>query len=189
MSTSPPTGRDALLERVIAFFVENGVGDTSLRAVAAATSTSHRMLIYHFGSREGLLTAVVAQVWESQQAVMEELVDTHPGDPSGGAWLYWKMVADRDVLAPLVFEMSAQAMHEAPWKDTFTQGHEHMVQQVAERLVAFGEPRQRAFTLSRMCVAIMLGALWELRLTGDRTAADATVRTFLEAMWPSSAQD
>jgi AcrR family transcriptional regulator len=32
---------------------EHGVGEISLRAMAAALGTSHRMLIYHFGSREG----------------------------------------------------------------------------------------------------------------------------------------
>lgn len=185
MSATAPSGRDALLDRVITFLIENGVGDVSLRTVAAAAGTSHRMLIYHFGSREGLLTAVVTKIWQSQQENMEELADATPDDPRTGAWNYWTVVADRDALAPLVFEMSAQAMHGAPWKDSFTGGHQYMVEQVAERLVALGEPREKALSVSHMCVAVMLGALWELRLTGDRTTADTTVRAFLDTVWPS----
>ncbi|WP_402377296.1 TetR/AcrR family transcriptional regulator [Isoptericola rhizosphaerae] len=185
MSAAAPSGRDALLDRVIAFLIENGVGDASLRAVAAAAGTSHRMLIYHFGSREGLLTAVVTKVWQSQRETMEELADATPHDPKTGAWSYWTMVADHDALAPLVFELSAQAMHGAPWKDSFTDGLQVMVEQVGARLVAAGEPSEEALPTSRMCVAVMLGALWELRLTGDRTTADTTVRTFLDARWPT----
>jgi AcrR family transcriptional regulator len=43
-----------------------GIADLSQRQLAAAISTSHRMLIYHFGSREGLLVAVtlVAGRWD-----------------------------------------------------------------------------------------------------------------------------
>ncbi|GAA1968923.1 hypothetical protein GCM10009718_00610 [Isoptericola halotolerans] len=50
--------------------------------------------------------------------------------------------------------------------------------------MAVGEPHEEALPTSRTCVAVMLDALWELRLTGDRTTADTTVRAFLEARWP-----
>ena len=45
-----------------------GIGDRSLRDIAAAVGTSHRMLIHHFGSREGLLTEVVRTVEANQRA-------------------------------------------------------------------------------------------------------------------------
>ena len=41
------------------YVAEHGVGDLSLRGLAAALGTSHRMLSYHFGSREGLLIEVI----------------------------------------------------------------------------------------------------------------------------------
>ncbi|QYJ05848.1 TetR/AcrR family transcriptional regulator [Nocardioides panacisoli] len=173
------------MDRVIAVLVENGVGDASLRAVAAAAGTSHRMLIYHFGSREGLLTAVAEQLWRDQQQQLEELADATSNDPRTGAWKYWTRVADQSALAPLVFELSAQAMHEAPWKHSLTESHRHMVEELAARLESVGHARTVSLTTSRMCGALMLGALWELRLTGDREAADATVRAFIESTWPS----
>jgi hypothetical protein len=61
-----------------------------------------------------------------------------------------------------------------------------MVRDVADRLIAFGVDEPPAIVQARMCVAIMLGAVWELRLTGDRETADATVRAFLDATWPRS---
>ena len=49
--------REELLGKAIGWFAEHGVGETSLRTLAEGIGTSHRMLIYHFGSREGLLAA------------------------------------------------------------------------------------------------------------------------------------
>src|SRR5512142_2700669 len=55
--------KQQLLERALGYLAEHGIGDISLRELAAALGTSHRMLIYHFGSKEGLLVAVVRRFW------------------------------------------------------------------------------------------------------------------------------
>ena len=56
------TPRERLLDAAIEHFGRHGIGDTSLRGIAEAVGTSHRMLIYHFGSREGLLAEVTREV-------------------------------------------------------------------------------------------------------------------------------
>ena len=48
--------KDELIESLIAYLLENGLADLSLRPLAAGTGTSARLLIYHFGSKEDLLT-------------------------------------------------------------------------------------------------------------------------------------
>ena len=48
----------------------HGSSDLSLRELATAIGTSHRMLIYHFGSKEGLLVAVIQTVEEQQRDVL-----------------------------------------------------------------------------------------------------------------------
>ena len=53
------TARERLLAAAMEYVAEHGVGDLSLRGLAAALGTSHRMLSYHFGSREGLLIEVI----------------------------------------------------------------------------------------------------------------------------------
>lgn len=54
--------RERLLAAAVEHVAAHGVGDLSLRRLAAALGTSHRMLVYHFGSREGLLVEVVREV-------------------------------------------------------------------------------------------------------------------------------
>ena len=60
MTTSQ--ARDRLLGAAVEHALTEGIVDLSLREIAVGIGTSHRMLIYHFGSREGLLVAVVREV-------------------------------------------------------------------------------------------------------------------------------
>ena len=67
MARSPDLDRrQQLLEALIEEFAAGGIGDRSLREVAAAVGTSHRMLLHHFGSREDLLVAIVEGVERRQ---------------------------------------------------------------------------------------------------------------------------
>ena len=64
--------RDRLLAAAVRHALDAGIADLSLRQIAAAIGTSHRMLIYHFGSREGLLVAVTQAVEEQQRSLLLE---------------------------------------------------------------------------------------------------------------------
>ena len=51
--------RDRLLEEAVSYTLEHGLTTLSLRALAKPLGTSARMLIHHFGSRDGLIAAVL----------------------------------------------------------------------------------------------------------------------------------
>jgi len=65
--------RDDLLDRVSDHVLEHGLIGLSLRPVAAAVGTSDRMLIYHFTSRDAMVSAVVARTSERAVAQVEAL--------------------------------------------------------------------------------------------------------------------
>jgi AcrR family transcriptional regulator len=65
--------RDDLLDRVTDHVLAHGLIGLSLRPVAAAVGTSDRMLIYHFTSRDALVSAVVARTTERAVAEVESL--------------------------------------------------------------------------------------------------------------------
>src|SRR6185437_5731729 len=67
-----PRGR--LLEAAIDYIATRGVSDLSLRELAAAIGTSHRMLIHHFGSMEGLWVEVIRTVEQRQRDLLAEIV-------------------------------------------------------------------------------------------------------------------
>jgi AcrR family transcriptional regulator len=70
--------RDELLDRVTDYVLGHGLIGLTLRPLAAATGTSDRMLIYHFGSRDALVSAVVAR--STERAIVE--VEALPAAPS-----------------------------------------------------------------------------------------------------------
>lgn len=65
--------REDLLLRVTDHVLEHGLIGLTLRPVAAAIGTSDRMLIYHFDSRDALVSAVVAAATERAIAEVEAL--------------------------------------------------------------------------------------------------------------------
>ncbi|GAB2445608.1 hypothetical protein GCM10027062_27980 [Nocardioides hungaricus] len=60
--------REELLDQVTDHVLEHGLIGLTLRPVAAAIGTSDRMLIYHFGNRDGLVSAVVGRTGERAAA-------------------------------------------------------------------------------------------------------------------------
>jgi AcrR family transcriptional regulator len=73
--------RQRLLDRAVQYVAENGIGDVSLRQLAAALGTSHRMLIHHFGSKQGLWIEIVRAVEERQRGVLSDIIPD-PARPS-----------------------------------------------------------------------------------------------------------
>ena len=65
--------RDALLGRIIEHVAVNGLADTSLRELADEVGTSHRMLNYHFGGRDGLVAAIVEATESGQRRALADL--------------------------------------------------------------------------------------------------------------------
>src|SRR3954464_13862237 len=65
--------REELLERATDYVLVHGLIGLTLRPVAAAIGTSDRMLIYHFDSRDALVSAVVARTNERSMAAVEAL--------------------------------------------------------------------------------------------------------------------
>lgn len=65
--------REDLLDQVTDHVLAEGLIGLTLRPVAAAIGTSDRMLLYHFKSRDELVTAVVARTIRRAVAAVEEL--------------------------------------------------------------------------------------------------------------------
>lgn len=57
-----PRIREKLLEQAVDYVLTHGMGGVTLRPLAKALRTNARMLIYHFGSREGLMREILARL-------------------------------------------------------------------------------------------------------------------------------
>src|SRR6478609_9734763 len=107
--------RDRLLAAAVDHILEHGLGDLSLRELAAAIGTSHRMLIYHFGSKEGLFVEIIRAV----EAAQRDLVADFAADElsmTEAARAYWQQATDPSMWPQerLFFELYGQALQGRP---------------------------------------------------------------------------
>ncbi|MFB6889774.1 TetR/AcrR family transcriptional regulator [Kitasatospora sp. NPDC056327] len=80
-AADPASTRDRLLAAAERLFLQRGVGQVSVRAVNAEAGLNPGAVHYHFGSREGLVTALLGRellpLWQDRL----EAATLHPGAP------------------------------------------------------------------------------------------------------------
>ena len=163
--------RQELLDAVVDEFAVNGIGDRSLRDVAAAVGTSHRMLLHHFGSRNELLLAIVEEVERRQMGLLREL----PTEPAGAMAAMWADLR-RPELRPferLFFECYARGVQgEKPFA--------RMLPGAVDAWLADDKARSTDPALMRLGLAVARGLLLDLVGTEDDDGVDAAARAFID---------
>ena len=181
--------RERLLAAAMEHVAQNGVGDISLRGLATALGTSHRMLIYHFGSREGLLIEVIRAIEAQQRAALAELLLDEDAAPADTMRRMWRRLAD-PALWPnerLFFEIYAQALQGSPHAVPLLDGIVDLwVEPLTRIAVAQGRPEAEARAEARLGVAVTRGLLLDLLATQDRDAVDAAMEHYIAALAPPS---
>jgi AcrR family transcriptional regulator len=161
--------RQELLDAVVKECAANGIGDRSLRDVAAAVGTSHRMLLHHFGSRNELLLAIVEEVERRQRALLREL----PTEPVAAIAAMWADLR-RPELRPferLFFECYARGV----------QGEQPFARMLPGAVDAWlTEDGTTDPALVRLGLAVMRGLLLDLVATDDRRGVDAAAQAFAD---------
>lgn len=168
--------RRQLLDALVGEFAAGGIGDRSLRDVAAAVGTSHRMLLHHFGSREDLLLAIVEQVERRQMALVPDL----PIDLAEGFAAMWADLGRPELrqLERLFFECYSRA---AQGEKPFTRMVPGVVDGWLRKVEANAEvPYDGA--MARLGLAVTRGLLLDLVATNDDAGVDAAANAFVQLL-------
>ena len=168
--------RQELLDAVVKECAANGIGDRSLRDVAAAVGTSHRMLLHHFGSRDELLLAIVEEVERRQRALLREL----PTEPPAAIAAMWADLRRPDLrpFERLFFECYARGV----------QGEQPFARMLPGAVDAWlADDGITDPALMRLGLAVMRGLLLDLVATDDRRAVDAAAQAFVDLVRRSAA--
>jgi AcrR family transcriptional regulator len=187
MQTEP---RERLLQAVLDHLGEHGLGDTSLRGLAAAVGTSHRMLSYHFGTRGRLLTEVSRAVESQQRAWFASMLADREATPVELMRAMYARISD-PALAPqerLFFELYARALQDGSDAQGFLPAVvEAWLEPSTELFARLGFSEADARAEARLSLAVARGLLLDLLATGDRAAVDAAVERYLSryaTVWP-----
>jgi AcrR family transcriptional regulator len=183
--------RSQLLERAIEYVSENGIGDVTLRGLAAALGTSHRMLIHYFGSKEGLWVEIVRAVEERQREQLALIVPDQSRPPREAMWAWWKHISDPSLWPNerLFFELYGQALQGRRHTTELLDGIVDLwVEPVAQVSIAQGVPPAVARAHARLGVAVTRGLLLDLLATRDVAGVDDAMAAFIDIyeQWLSS---
>jgi len=171
MSASAPASsrrRQELLELAYEYVLEHGVGDLSLRPLAAAVKSSPRVLLFLFGSKAELVQALLAR------ARGDELELLHGARAAGAGgdlvavaselW-GWLAAAEHRGLLTLWVEGYARSLidPDGPWAG-FASATVADWLDVLDEVASATDPGQSDPTL---VLAVLRGALLDLLATGD----------------------
>ena len=179
---SRKNARERLLASAVKHLSQHGIGDQSLRQLAAELGTSHRMLIYHFGSKEGMLAEVVRTVELSQRAILDELLADDALPPGEQGRRFWERAIDPALgYGPLFFELAGQAVRDKPHTEAFRAGIVGMwLEPLTRMCLRQGYTPEAAPAAARIILAVGRGLLFDLLASGERAAVDEAKELFIE---------
>jgi AcrR family transcriptional regulator len=181
-----PERRQELLEAVGDYVLSNGLADMSLRPLAASLATSPRMLLYHFDSKEQLVSKglAVARARQAEQsrawlAAQPELA------PEALLRRFWRwQLAEQQPFLRLFFEVYGLALQDPARFPGFL---EHAVADwlefIATLLRRTGLSAARSRTAATAVIAGYRGLLLDVLATGDKRRATRALDLLLDSLY------
>jgi AcrR family transcriptional regulator len=159
--------RDQLLDRVTDHVLEHGLIGLTLRPLASAVGTSDRMLIYHFGGRDELVSAVVARATERSVAEISVL----PAARSVRAAVnrLWRAYQEEPLNGCLTLYCQAAAsglIGQEPYLSDARASNQRWARALSDLLVRSGAPPRRVSRIVTLVDSALYG--FHLDLTTDR---------------------
>ncbi|MEI2706059.1 MAG: TetR/AcrR family transcriptional regulator [Ilumatobacteraceae bacterium] len=165
--------RRQLLDRVIDYLADHGLGEATLRPLANALNTSPTRLMHHFGSKGELLAAALARTEELHRQIEARWVRQSPQITQSDVlrkWWKW-MLASRRNLNQVRLGLEAATLNSTV---TGLAGDVRAEQigawrgMIERRLLARGVPAHDARIEASRLKAAFTGLTLDLVATGDR---------------------
>ncbi|MGH8994547.1 MAG: TetR family transcriptional regulator [Acidimicrobiales bacterium] len=187
LARAPSARQTELLEAAYAYALAHGLAALSLRPLAVAIGSSPRVLLYLFGSKDGLVRALLARARADELAMLDALraekADVDLADAAARVWDWLSDPAHRDLLR-LWTEGYAHSLVDpaGPWGGFAEQTVAGWLA-VLRQYQPAADRRSTAGTAQRSAVlAVLRGALLELLATGDVKRTTAAVHQLLATL-------
>jgi AcrR family transcriptional regulator len=180
-----PERRKELLEAVGDYVLAHGLADMSLRPLAAALGTSPRMLLYHFASKEQLVSEALAVARERQAEQSRAWLAVQPElAPAALLRRFWRwQLAEQRPFLRLFFEVYGLALQDPARFPGFL---EHAVADWLDFITALlrhaGLTAARSRTAATVVIAGYRGLLLDVLATNDRARATRALDLLLDSL-------
>jgi AcrR family transcriptional regulator len=183
--TAPPSSprREELLERAYLYALEHGLAHMSLRPLAAAIGSSPRVLLFLFGSKDGLVRALLARARADELALLAQARAAGQADLAAMVRVTWQWLAAEPVrpLLMLWAEAYARSLAEpaGPWSGFARQTVEDWLAVLATAQPP-GRPGSPGTSAEHtLALSVLRGALLDLLATGDTGRVTTAIRHYL----------
>ncbi|WP_029111366.1 TetR family transcriptional regulator [Mycobacterium sp. URHD0025] len=182
-TTTPSARQVELLEASYQYALAHGLGDLSLRPLAAAIGSSPRVLLFLFGSKDGLVRALLARARTDELALLQRLRETVGTDRVGLAvaveeiWNWLAAVEHRPLLA-LWAEAYARSLVEpdGAWAGFARATVEDWLDVLSECQPAHEKGGKDGAAARTLALAVLRGGLLDLLATGDTERVAMAIR-------------
>lgn len=174
--------REELLERAYQYVLAHGLPDLSLRPLAAAIGSSPRVLLFLFGSKDGLLAALLARARADELAALADAT-AGQADLRGLVAATWRWLSAPPVRPLLTLWTQAYARSltdpDGPWAGFAARTVTDWLDVLAAGAATAGSPPGEAERT--LALAVLRGCLLDLLATGDRDRVASAVGRYLSA--------
>src|SRR5215469_3151767 len=175
-----PDIRARLREQAIDYVLERGFAAVTLRPMAKELKTNARMLVYHFGSREGLIREILVGLRQREDAVIRQWFQKKKTPPTLADFLrwYWRRMSAPQArpAALLIFELYALALRDP---DSYPGVLTDPIAYWRGLAVKAGA-RRYADAQATLLLAATRGLLLDLTATNQRVRIDRAVKLLAE---------
>lgn len=174
-----------LLEAAYRYALEHGVADLSLRPIAAAIGSSPRVLIFLFGSKDGLVRALLARAREDELALLAHIDHNTQGLNTTVEHLWtWLAAEEHRPLLRLWTEAYARSLIEpdGAWAGFAQATVADWLALLAARQPDHERDSRHGTAERTLALAVLRGALLDLLATDDEPRVTAAVRAHLQTM-------
>jgi AcrR family transcriptional regulator len=176
-----------LLEAAYAYALANGLTDLSLRPLAKAIGSSPRVLLFLFGSKDGLTRALLARARQDELAalaVLRSRLDHATLADTGREVWAWLVAPSHRALLSLWLEGYARSLlgEPGPWERFAAETVDDWLallgtcQPAARRRTRAGEAERT------LLLAMLRGALLDVLATGDADRVTRAVERYLDTL-------
>jgi AcrR family transcriptional regulator len=170
-----PEIKQRLLDACTKYALEHGLPDR-LEPLAAAAGTSNRMLIYHFGTRDGLLREILGQARRRQVETFTDLIRVRADEPYpvtlARAWSAISGPQGEPYLR--IFTRLHDTAGEPLWPGFRRAATTDWLAPLEDGMRSLGRPE-----LATVVLAVIRGLLMDLDATGDTARTNQAFEAFL----------
>ncbi|XVU23724.1 TetR/AcrR family transcriptional regulator [Actinoplanes sp. CA-054009] len=166
--------RDELLESAYHYALDNGLADLSLRPLATAIGSSPRVLLFLFGSKDGLVRALLDRARADELPLLDQTKDLNQAAVRLWEWL---SSPEHRPLLRLWTESYARSLTDptGPWAGFARATVEDWLALLATRQPPPERHTPEGTAHRTLILAVLRGALLDLLATGDTPRVTAAV--------------